>query len=265
MDKNEAEALVATLMNKTGEPDPRSWGEQYVELSRIHRKGTPPEQAASLQRLYRVKAFQSTHERMVSVLEEALFPQLAKALKTSAGALKARIHRGHPAFGHVAPERPELPLPDAPPLAGWEPLNSFRVFSGSVVFGEGFALEEPPEAGDEKSYVEVRAENGVWFHYCNDVDRAIAVHESALAWAAEFPSQTQELGKVYVEGASIPVVDSEVRLDKDFIREIQMNEGVGRACIFGLGGDGVTPVLGRERDKNVVLLGFTDVAEEDDD
>ena len=94
-----ADAIFAILGRREGDPDSRSWGEQYMELSRIHRKGTPLEQAERLQRLYRRRSPSAAEERMITVLEDALFSNLAKASKTTVADLRARFHDGQPAFG----------------------------------------------------------------------------------------------------------------------------------------------------------------------
>lgn len=259
MDKNQAEALSTILMDRTGQPDPRSWGEQYVELSRIHRKGSDEEIARSLQRLYRNKQVQATQERMISVLEEKLFPPLGRALEQSLGALRSKFHRGQPAFGVVAPERPEVKLPDPPPLGGkWEPIGAFRVFSGSLACGEGFGAEEPPGDDEVTSYALVKALDGVWFHYACGDERALAVHESAVGEAATFPDGCEVAGTVFVEGATIPIVDEEVRLDRYFQREIEARQTAGRSCTLQLCGDGNTEVLVRRRNDRAVLVGFND-------
>lgn len=62
-----AEKIVAILMSKEGEPDSRSWGQQYIEFQRVIKTGEPEQQAVLLQRLYRCShPLKDTHERVLS-------------------------------------------------------------------------------------------------------------------------------------------------------------------------------------------------------
>lgn len=56
MTGDEARAMCEVLSAKTGAPDSRPWGEQYLELSRALRKGTALERAQKLHQLYRCPA-----------------------------------------------------------------------------------------------------------------------------------------------------------------------------------------------------------------
>ena len=115
MTEEEAAGCLEILTRKSGEPDARGWGEQFIEATRSLRKGTPLEQAEQLHRLYRVKApLPETHQLMVTRIEEKLLPELAKALKKAAGPLKSTLHREQPAFAGEAPFRAKKKLPPKP-------------------------------------------------------------------------------------------------------------------------------------------------------
>ena len=104
MTADEATACLNLLSRKDGAPDPRSWGEQFVELNRVLRSGTALERAERLHQLYRVAApLPQTHKMMLDKLEAAFFPALGEALGKTPKALKSTLHRGQPAFEEVAP------------------------------------------------------------------------------------------------------------------------------------------------------------------
>lgn len=244
MTRAEADAILAILGRRDGEPDRRSWGEQYSELSRVHRKGAPKERAERLQRLYRLPSPSAAEERMISVLEEKLFPLLAAATASSVASLRAELHHGQPAFGAVAPGRAELPLPEAPGRRGWAPLGAFRVFGGLLVAGEGFTsdCDAREQTDGSRANVRVPARDGVWFAYQREkgVERCgLAVHESVSGPLPE----ARAVGVVWVEGGTVPVLDAEVRDDAAFCRESERSDVVlGRGCVFSLGGDGNTEI-----------------------
>src|SRR4051812_2576901 len=136
MTAQEAENLLAILSTRNGAPDSRSWGEQFVELSRIARKGSDTERAQRLHLLYRCAApLPETHELMIARFEEPLFAEMGKALRKKPGQIKAELHRGQPAFGSEAPYRDLEPLPSVS-LPGWDEAGGFHLFGGRLSLGE---------------------------------------------------------------------------------------------------------------------------------
>jgi hypothetical protein len=241
MNRAEAEAILEVLDRKTGEPDSRPWGAQYVELSKLHRAGAPTDQAERLQRLYRRLSPSLAESRMVAALEDQLLPALAKATETTQGVLRARLHRDQPAFPYTAPERPESQLPPVPERAGWDAHCAFRIFGGAVAIGESFDLE-------------VHAENGIWFAYQREDESGcgvgLAIHETVRA----LPNGVG-VGTVGVEGGTVPVLDLEVRDDVTFQREMELARDIlRRGYVFGMGGDGDTLIRAARRSELAVCL-----------
>src|SRR5437868_214641 len=81
VDKGAAEKLVALLGKKDGKPDPRPWGEQYVDIQKALRKGDAKPLAERLQLLLRTPSpLQPTVERALFGIEDVLLPELAHGL-----------------------------------------------------------------------------------------------------------------------------------------------------------------------------------------
>src|SRR6185436_5968431 len=81
VDKGAAEKLAALIGKKDGKPDPRPWGEQYVDIQKALRKGDAKPLAERLQLLLRVASpLQPTVERALFAIEDSLLPELARAL-----------------------------------------------------------------------------------------------------------------------------------------------------------------------------------------
>lgn len=257
MTKEEAQAAIEVLSKKTGEPDTRGWGEQYIELTRVLRKGTALEQATVLQRLYRTPGpVPSTHELMITRYEEQLLPLLAKALKKAVGPLKGTLHRGQPAFGYEAPFRESLPIPSKPKsLKHWTEEDGFHVYGSGLVLGEGLS-----EGGDDNEAAMKDgamnmvwpALNGAWLvlwrpsTYVSEEDGEtydntlwVAVHHEYAERVDELLKTVKKLGVVFVHGGTSAAADVEVREDRSFQRDFENSEPNGRGFIVNLGGDGV--------------------------
>jgi hypothetical protein len=255
MSAAEAGDVHEILARKAGPPDGRSWGEQYIELQRVLKTGTPKEQALHLQRLYRLSNPGSAQQRVLDSYEDALLPELAHSLKKKLGGLRSQLHRNQPAFGYMAPERDD-DAPVSPPTSapnGWHDRGAFRVFSGRMAIGE-FPVSE----GDATDYGDFRANlvpacrNGDWFSFSreyegddSDGDEYVIVHRDGVGEADALLKTVRLLGAVAVEGGAVHFLDEEVRDDKRYQRELETGkEPLGRGFIAELGGDGATEIFG---------------------
>jgi hypothetical protein len=254
MTHDEAQAVHDLLSTHVGTPDLRSWGEQYLELTRALRKGAPLERAQKLHQLYRCSSpLPETHELMITRFEETLFIDLGKALRKKPGQLKAELHRGQPAFGHEAPFRELAPLPRAPRLDGWETHGGFWVFGGALSLGESPGTkEEDPVHPDGSTWRVVRpALDGPWLVASRDrsvqleddpepydMQEWVAVHADHASRLHALVRELRPLGKTFVHGGQTAAVDVEVAEDRGWLRDFQGNEPKQRGFIVGLGGDG---------------------------
>ncbi len=254
MTREEAAACWEVLTQKNGDPDPRGWGEQFIELTRILRKGTPVEKAQRLQRLYRVKApLPETHQMMVARYEDQFFGDLAKALKKSAGSMKSVLHREQPAFAGEAPFRAKEKVPPKPEsLKAWSEGDGFHVYGSGIVMGESTTSggDNKVGAGDACSTLFRPALNGAWLLLHRPQTQTedgetyegtlwVAVHVEHADKVDALLAGATELGDVYVEGGTSAAVDAEVRDDPWFRRDFEAGETKGRGFIISLGGDGV--------------------------
>ncbi len=255
MTRDEANQLYDVLSAKAGVPDPRPWGEQYIELTRTLRKGPALERGEKLHQLYRCSApLPETHELMIVRFEEPLLEELAKALGKRPGQLKSELHRGQPAFGKEAPFRELAQMPKAPGFAGWKAEGGFWVFGGALSLGEApGAQEEGPVHDDGATWRVVRpALDGAWFVASRDISvqlgddpepydmqEWIAVHADHADRLAALMGELKLLGKTFVHGGMTAAVDVEVSEDRGWLREFQNNDPKERGFIVGLGGDGV--------------------------
>ncbi len=250
----DAVAVLETLLQKSGPPDARDWGDQYIELQAALKKGSPAQQAAILQRLYRVPSPDEMQQRALSQCEELLLPELALALKKKLGTLRSQLHKGQPAFGYQAPERDDegaiAPLEPMP--AGWETRRAFRVFSGKLAIGEypSGAVEKALHDDVFPSLV-APCPNGEWFALFRNNDEAyehLILTRAAAGRLDALVAKLEPLGKVPVEGGSLHVVDQEVCGDRRYRRAMEAGTPIlGRGYEAGLGGDGDTAHRGRAR------------------
>jgi hypothetical protein len=270
MTHDEAQAVYEVLSTHVGNPDLRSWGEQYVELTRTLRKGAPLERAQKLHQLYRCNSpLPETHELMITRFEEALFGDLAKALRKKPGQLKAELHRGQPAFGKEAPYRELAPLPKFPRLGGWEADGGFWVFGGALSLGEWpGAQEEGPVHPDGSTVRLVRpALDGAWLIASRDssirleddpepydVKEWIAVHADHASRLDALVSELKPLGRTFVHGGQTAAADVEVAEDRGWLRDFQANEPKLRGFIVGLGGDGTAEWQGVSAGEKLCLI-----------
>lgn len=265
MSSAEADAVLRTLSQRHGDPDPRPWGPQYADLQRALRHGTPPEQAAILQRLYRLTAPGLPQERALSQLDDLLLAELAHVLGRRASELRHTLHEGQPAFPVVAPDRDETSAvaPLETPPAGFGEPSAFRVFSARLAIGDF-----PGEGGER---LDVQVENGEWFGVVDDDEGFLHLvgTRSAMAQSETLRGQLQPLGTVNVEGGAVHLLDGEVCGDRRFIRALGNGEALGRGYLAGVGGDGAVSVAGARAVPGgpVVLLAinFDDEADADDD
>lgn len=248
----EAQVLLDVLGSKEGDPDPRPWGEQYVELQHVLKHGTPSEQATHLQKLYRLRNLDASRQRILDSYEDALLPELASALKKKIGGLRSRLHRGQPAFGYQAPVR-EDDAPIEPPKAvpaGWSQLGAFRVFSGKMAVGElPISEHDAIEHHGCRATIVGPCRNGEWFAFSRRDDEGgieyAVVHRSQLGAVAELPSSVSALGTVMIEGGTLHLLDEEVRDDHRYQRELESGaDPLGRGVTLDMGGDGPVDVHG---------------------
>lgn len=264
MSITEANEVLQILSRKEGEPDGRSWGEQYIELQRALKTGSPMEQARLLQQLYRARNPNSAQQRVLDSYEEALLPELAHVLKKKTGVVRSQLHRGQLAFGYMAPERDD-DAPISPLIApnGWESICAFRVFSGRMAIGE-----HPVSENDDKSYGDFRANivrrclNGEWFALSREFEddvrsgyEFVVGTRDAVGHIDVLLKNTKLLGAVAVEGGSVHFLDEEVRDDRRYQRELEMGEEpLGRGFAAHLGGDGATEIRGVAEGKDEFQL-----------
>ncbi len=254
MTEQEAAACWEVLTKKAGEPDSRGWGEQFVELARILRKGTPVEKAERLHGLYRVKApLPETHQMMVGRYEEQFLPELAKALKKSGGSMKSVLHREQPAFAGAAPHRPKEKVPPKPKsLKGWKEEDGFHVYGLGLVLGES-----PSSGSDDKPRNDGACFNifgaalkGAWLVLTRPQTQTeegetsegtlwVGVHVDHAEKVDAHLGKAKELGNVFVHGGTSAAVDAEVRDDPWYRRDFEAGETKGRGFIIQLGGDGL--------------------------
>src|SRR5688572_12201459 len=111
MTLDDAQACWAILASKEGAADPRSWGEQFVELKRVLRSGAPRERAEKIHSIYRrAGPLDDSQAKLLKELEDAFFPELGEALNKKPKAMKQVLHREQPAF-----EGPQAPAAVEPP------------------------------------------------------------------------------------------------------------------------------------------------------
>jgi hypothetical protein len=214
MTADEAAAAFEKLSKKDGEPDPRDWGDQYLELQRVLKQGAPVAQAEVLQRLYRLTEPDASQLRVLESMEDALLPELAHVLKKKPGSLRNQLHAGQPAFGYCAPERDEsspiAPLVSVP--VGWTAMGSFRVFSGKMVVGEHpYPSKEAdayvyPDGSTRRTFV-VPCENGEWFALGsndeeNEFDYVIGTRAAAEG-LQDLLGKMSMVGTINIEGGSV--------------------------------------------------------------
>src|SRR5262245_20450492 len=95
LDKASCEKLVTLLSKKDGKADSRPWGEQYVDIQKLLRKGDAKPLAERLQGLFRnVSPLQSAVERALFAVEDVLLPELAHGLQLPVSKLRTRLHNG---------------------------------------------------------------------------------------------------------------------------------------------------------------------------
>ena len=270
MTREEAEVCIQILSGKTGEPDIRPWGEQFIELTRVHRKGSPLEKAQRLHRLYRVQGpLPDTHELMVARFEEPLFAEMAKALKKSAGTLRSMLHREQPAFRGEAPFREPKEIPKLPPALAstWQEREGFYVYGGQLCLGEAPAAEEDQASAspDCQANLVRAALNGAWLVLSRppiteeneeslEVAEWVAVHEDHVGSLTDLLLRAKPLGSVWVHGGTSAAVDVEVAEDRWFLRDFEAGEPKGRGFIVPLGGDGVCEWSGVFASESLCLI-----------
>ncbi len=274
MDRDTANDVHKLLMQKSGEPDVRDWGDQYLDLQMALRSGTPNEQAAILQQLYRVSKPEETQLLALNKLEDLLLPELALSLKKKKGTLRGQLHKGQPAFGYQAPDRdddgPIEPLSTAPP--GWETEGSFRVFSGKLAIGE-YPSGESESALEENLFLNVIAPcpSGEWFALFRNNNEAyehLVLTRDAAGRVVELLAKLEPLGEVPVEGGSLHVADQEICADRRYRRK--MEEGgdiLGRGYVAGMGGDGNTSIAGARGEDGtfcLIKIGWPEDADDGD-
>lgn len=241
-----AEKLLQVLSTKEGDPDRRSWGEQYVELQRVLRASDAEPMAEKLQRLYRTpRPLQATVERVIHNYEDMLLPELAQVLGRQVKALRSQLHLGQPAFGSSAPERPELPPAELPKNlpAGWTCLGTFRIHSGKLVAGETVESDIEATFPGRKfhSNLTLKVRNGDWFAMAKKEKwNGVFVHADAVPEFEKRLAKCRELGKVVIEGGVFCVLDQEVRDDGSFqrVQDLARNEPVdGRGFVVTTAND----------------------------
>jgi hypothetical protein len=235
MDRATAERAVAALEEKGGAHDGRSESDRRVHVKRALQEGEPMAKAVLLQRLYGFPApLSPLHEYLLLLIEESLLPELAHALGTRENELRARLHRGQPAFDRAAPDvAPET-------AAGWEWIATFQVSGGAMAIGEW-----PTPERDQDNLV-LPCENGTWFALARADDEAchhLAIHESTLPQMEDLLRRRTRLGAVGVEGGRICIVDDAVRGDWTELHALEREDG-GRGHVFDTGGDGAFEVFG---------------------
>ncbi len=237
---SEAEAVLHTLSERRGEPDPRPWGPQYADFQRALTHGTPQEQAVILQRLYYLTAPGLPQERALHQLDDLLLAELAHVLARRVSELRHTLHQGQPAFPVVAPDRDETSAvaPLQSPPAGFGGATEFRVFSARLAIGDF-----PGEGGET---LDVEVENGDWFGVADDDEgfRHLVGTRAALAQSEALCRQLLPLGTVNVEGGAVHLLDAEVCGDRRFSRALANGDALGRGYLAGVGGDGAVSIAG---------------------
>jgi len=269
MTRDEGQACWDVLSRKEGEPDARSWGEQFVEYTRLLKNGTPVEQAERLHRLYRVRApLPPTHVLMVTRFEEHLLHDVAKALGKSFASAKSVLHREQPAFAGEAPQRPKEALPPKPAsLAAWDGAGGFFVYGSALVLGESPRSGKDNEAAGGDGYFTLSrpALNGAWLLLNRPQTLAeegdtfegtlwVAVHVDHAENTEALLAQAKELGAVFVEGGTSAAVDAEVRDDPWFLRNFEAGDLQQRGFVIELGGDGLCAWRGAFAGEQLCLI-----------
>lgn len=258
-----ADKILKTLSSETDVPDDRGWGDRYVELQRVVRKGTPLQQAALLHTLYRLPSpLQASQEKTLQQFEDVLLPELAHVLGQTVETLRTQLHRGQPAFGITAPARNETEV--APPSSvptGWKLETSFRSFGTKLVVGDAIGSEhdaetsQTPEAARRVLVVEAAA--GVWHALSRELEDGWeyrVVHELQLMGFGAAGTKAMSLGDIRLEGGTFLVADAEVRDDRGYQRAFARGDLRARAFSGSAGGAETREVLGYRWDDRVLML-----------
>lgn len=264
VDKAAAEKLIALVGKKDGKPDPRPWGEQYVDIQKALRKGDAKALAERLQLLLRVPApLQPTVERALFSVEDALLPELAHALHVPVKKLKIRVHNGTPAFSFQDQATDLMPALIPPPEKlpkGWEYLGHFSLGSTKLVAGEVVEPDiEATFAGKSlKLSVTLKAKKGAWWAIKPSGKEwaGIFLHREAGGGVEKWLKAAREVAKVSLEHGTFCVLDAELRDDRAFQRapSVTLNQAIEGKGFAVAAEDGPCPVRVAHQGEEVVLV-----------
>lgn len=272
MAEEEARALLQLLESSEGEPDLRAVPFRMRDSMKVLSRGPQRARIERLHALYR-RPFRPdfADQKMISLFEDAILPELAMALKEDAGALKERLRAKQPVFDPNAPEAP--PEPDSAPrrpqapfeLPNYGYLGAFTVEEALVVGEPGNTLstaDQPPEE-DPRHNVHLDAQVGQYLAFVREEDgRAVellCVHESHKDRLLTLRHDTHEVCSVIVEGGRIAFIDRAVRTAPELVDEMEFPlyaEGLlkDRGVFVATGAAGVFPVrAARDRARTVLV------------
>jgi len=243
----EAVAALEASSRARSRSDRRPWLSIEADLRDLLIAGTPREQLVQLRWLYAQRDRTPPQERLIELFERALVPELAHALDRTAAQMRKRIRGDHAAMGTTAPERATAPIePLRRVPRGWRVGGAFRGFSGRLVVGERFQREgDARSVGGVSANLVVPCRCGEWFALVREDDDGPEYTLATRAVVASLSARlraSKTIGYVAVEGGTVPVIDEEVRGDRDYEKKVRYDVSLDRGFIASVGGDGPTAI-----------------------